>query len=132
MTPAHKPRGYTAVAPYLVVDGASRTIEFLSEVFGAAELRRFDDPASGRVVHAELRIDDTVVMIADGADGWPPIPSHVHVYVPDVDATYRSALDAGATSVQVPVRKGDEDRRGGVRDAGGTTWWIATRIDQPS
>ncbi len=124
--PSHKPDGYTSVAPYLVVDGASRTIDFLTRVFDAEELRRFPGE-DGRVMHAEVRIDDTVVMLADGTAGWGPVASHVHVYVPDVNATYRRALDAGAESVQEPVRKGDEDRRGGVRDAGGTTWWIATR-----
>jgi PhnB protein len=127
MSAAHKPQGYTAVAPYLIVNGASGTIDFLKRVFGASELRRFPDP-SGRIIHAEVRIDDTVLMIADDAPAWPPVPSHVHVYVPDVDATYRRALDAGATSVQEPAKKEDEDKRGGVKDAGGTTWWIATRV----
>lgn len=128
MSSSHKPRGYTTVSPYLVVDGASRTIEFLVRVFDAAELRRFPD-STGKLMHAEVRIDDTVVMIADGGAGWPPIPSHVHVYVSDVDATYRRALEAGATSVQEPVKKGDEDKRGGVKDSGGTTWWIATKVE---
>ncbi len=128
MTTSHKPSGYTTVSPYLIVDGASDTIAFLGRVFGAEELRRFPDP-SGRVMHAEVRLDDTVLMIADGVDGWPPVPSHVHVYVPDVDATYRRALEAGATSVQEPVKKDDADKRGGVKDAGGTTWWIATRVE---
>ena len=125
---SHKPEGYTTVAPYLIVDGASRTIEFLRHVFGAVELQRFSDPA-GKVMHAEVRIDDTVVMLGDGAEGWPPVPSHVHVYVPDVDATYKRALEAGATSVQAPVKKQDADKRGGVKDAGGTTWWIATKVE---
>lgn len=126
MNSAHKPEGYSTVSPYLIVDGASRTIEFLVRVFDAVELRRFPDE-SGRLMHAEVRIDDTVVMIADGAEGWPPMSSHVHIYVPDVDATYRRALEAGAESVQEPVRKDDPDKRGGVKDAGGTTWWIATK-----
>jgi PhnB protein len=125
---SHKPHGYTTVAPYLIVDGASGTIEFLRNVFGAVELRRFPGPA-GKIMHAEVRIDDTVVMIADGADGWPPVPSHVHVYVRDVDAAYRRALEAGAASVQEPVKKADADKRGGIKDAGGTTWWIATKVD---
>jgi PhnB protein len=125
---SHKPAGYTTVSPYLIVDGASATIEFLRNVFGAVELRRFPAP-NGNVMHAEVRIDDTVVMIADGAEGWPPVPSHVHVYVADVDATYRRALEAGATSVQAPVKKEDADKRGGVKDAGGTTWWIATKVE---
>jgi uncharacterized glyoxalase superfamily protein PhnB len=70
-------------------------------------------------------------MLADSTSEWPPVPSYVHLYVPDVDATYRRALDAGAVSVQEPVQKDDADKRGGVRDADGTTWWIATRV-QPS
>jgi PhnB protein len=130
MAESYKPAGYTSVAPYLIVDGAARTIDFLSRVFGAEELRRFPAP-DGTVMHAEVRIGDTVVMITDGAQGWPPVPSHVHVYVEDVDATYRRALDAGAASAQEPVQKEDEDRRGGVKDAGGTTWWIATRVGLP-
>jgi len=124
----HKPDGYTTVSPYLIVDGASATIDFLQKVFAAVELQRFADP-SGKVMHAEVRLDDTIVMIADGAEGWPPVPSHVHIYVRDVDATYKRALEAGATSVQEPVKKADADKRGGVKDAGGTTWWIATKVD---
>jgi PhnB protein len=124
---SHKPRGHSAVSPYLIVDGAADTIDFLTRVFDAVELRRFPD-SEGKLIHAEVRIDDSVVMVADGAEGWPPVPSHVHVYVPDVDATYRRALEAGATSVQEPVKKEDADKRGGVKDAGGTTWWIATRV----
>jgi PhnB protein len=127
MGTSYKPKSYNSVSPYLVVDGASGTIDFLKRVFGAVELRRFPD-AAGKVLHAEVRIDDTVVMIADGGESWPPVPSYVHVYVSDVDAAYRQALAAGATSVQEPVKKEDEDKRGGVRDAGGTTWWIATRV----
>jgi PhnB protein len=128
MSLSHKPQGYSTVSPYLIVDGASRTIEFLVRAFDAVELRRFPDPA-GKLMHAEVRIDDTVVMIADGSEGWPPLPASVHIYVADVDATYRRALEAGATSLQEPVKKDDEDKRGGVKDAGGTTWWIATRVD---
>ena len=128
MSSSHKPANYSTVSPYLIVDGASGTIDFLKSVFGAVELRRFPN-AAGRVLHAEVRIDDTVVMVADGADGWPPVPSYVHVYVSDVDATYKRALEAGATSVQEPVKKEDEDKRGGVQDAGGTTWWIATKLE---
>ena len=122
-----KPVNYNSVSPYLIVSGASGTIGFLTRVFGAVELRRHPTP-SGTIMHAEVRLDDTVVMLADGTAGWPPMASHVHVYVPDVDATYARALEAGAVSVQAPVKKGDEDKRGGVKDAGGTTWWIASKV----
>ena len=124
---AHKPEGYSTVSPYLVLRGAADTIRFLERVFGAEELRRFPDEAGG-LMHAEVRIGDSVIMLADGNESWPPIPAYVHVYVADVDETYRRALEAGAESVQEPAQSGDEDRRGGVKDAGGTTWWIATRV----
>lgn len=128
MNPSHKPVDYSTVSPYLIVDGAEATIEFLKGVFGAVELRRFPDD-DGKLMHAEVRVDDTVVMLADPAPpDWPSRPSFVHIYVEDVDTTYRRALEAGAVSVQEPVQKQDEDKRGGVKDAGGTTWWIATRV----
>jgi uncharacterized glyoxalase superfamily protein PhnB len=127
MSASHKPQSYTTVSPYLIVDGAARTIDFMVRVFDAVELRRFADPG-GRIMHAEVRVDDSVVMLGDSAAEWPAIPAHVHVYVADADATYRRALGAGAVSLQEPVQKQDEDKRGGVRDAGGTTWWIATRM----
>ncbi|AWM37050.1 Glyoxalase-like domain protein [Gemmata obscuriglobus] len=123
-----KPDGYTTVSPYLIVSGASTTIEFLTRVFDATEIRRFPGE-DGRIMHSEVQIGDTVVMIADGAEGWPPIPAHVHVYVEDVDATFKLALEAGATAVQEPTKKDDPDKRGGVKDAGGTTWWIATKVE---
>ena len=128
MSKTYKPGDSSTVSPYLIVDGANKTIEFLKVVFGAVEVRRYP-AAEGKLRHAEVRIDDSVVMIADGAPGWPPIHAHVHIYVPDVDATYRRSLDAGAVSVQEPVKKEDEDKRGGVKDAGGTTWWIATKVE---
>jgi PhnB protein len=128
MSSSYKPQGYSTVSPYLIVDGASQTIDFLVRAFDAVELRRFPD-ATGKLMHAEVRIDDTVVMLADGGGDWLPIPANVHVYVADVDATYRRALEAGATSVQEPVKKDDADKRGGVKDAGGTTWWIATKVE---
>jgi PhnB protein len=128
MNKNYKPGHSSTVSPYLIVNGANKTIEFLKEVFAAVEVCRFSD-AEGKIRHSEVRIDDSVIMIAHGATGWPPIHAHVHIYVPDVDARYRRALDTGAVSVQEPIKKEDEDKRGGVKDAGGTTWWIATKIE---
>ena len=124
-----KPEGYSSVSSYLVVDGARRVIDFLKKAFDATELRRYDMP-DGSVMHAEVRIDDTVIMIGEAGGEWPAFPSWLHVYVEDVDATYRRALEAGGVSVQDPQRKeGDTDRRGGVKDPGGNTWWIATQAE---
>jgi PhnB protein len=128
MESSYKPEGYNSVSPYLVVNGAAATIAFLVEVFGAVKLRQIPND-EGKLIHAEVRIDDTVVMIADGEDGWEAMPAHVHIYVSDVDATYLNAIAAGAISVQTPIKKEDEDKRGGVKDAGGTTWWIATKVE---
>ena len=128
MKPVYKPDDYSTVSPYLIVNGAEATIEFLKQVFDARELRRFPDPF-GKLMHAEVSIEDSVIMLADPAPPeWPAYSANVHIYVRDVDATYRKALDAGAISVQEPLRKEDEDKRGGVRDPGGTTWWIATKV----
>jgi PhnB protein len=125
---SYKPDGYSTVSPYLIVDGAARTIDFLTKVFDAVSLRQIPGP-NGKLMHAELRIDDTVIMLTDGAEGWPPVPSNVHVYVTDVDLTYKRALKAGAASVQEPIKRGDENKRAAVKDAGGTTWWISTKVE---
>lgn len=122
-----KPENYTSVSPYLIVDGARATIDFLAEVFDAERLRSIDGE-NGKLAHGEVRVDDTVLMFCDAMDGWPAVPSHVHIYVPDVDSTYDRALKAGAVSVQKPVQKDDPDKRGGFRDAGGTTWWISQQV----
>jgi PhnB protein len=128
MKTAPKPEGYSTVSPYLVAQGAQRVIDFLKAVFDATELRRFDMP-DGTILHAEVRVGDTVVMIGDAGEQWPALPSFLHVYVDDVDATYRRALAAGAPSVREPEQKpGDPDRRGGVKDPAGNTWWIATQM----
>jgi PhnB protein len=125
MSSNYKPQNYNSVSPYLIVNGAAETIQFLINAFDAEELRRFPDE-SGRLMHAEVRLDDTVLMLAEAVEEWPAIPAHVHIYVPDVDATYRRALDAGAVSIQEPAQRSeDDDKRGGVKDASGITWWIA-------
>jgi len=128
MNSQYQPTNYSTVSPYLIVKDEAATIDFLKRVFGAIELRKLPDE-SGKLKHAEVRIDDTVIMLADPAPpDWAPILSHVHVYVWDVDATYREAIVSGAISVQEPVKQQDEDKRGGVKDCGGATWWIAPQV----
>jgi PhnB protein len=122
-----KPEGYNSASPYLIVSDGRATLAFLKAAFDAEPLRIIPGP-DGKLRHAEARIDDSVVMFADAVEGWPAVPSNVHVYVADVDASYRRALAAGAKSVQEPVQKDDADKRGGVTDPGGTTWWLATQV----
>ncbi len=123
-----KPDGYHAVTPYLVVDGAAGLIEFLEEVFDAQETERLAAPG-GRVGHAEVRIGDSAVMMGDARGEHAPTQAMLYVYVDDVDATYQRALAAGATTVQPPADQFYGDRSGGVKDAFGNLWWIATRIE---
>jgi Uncharacterized protein conserved in bacteria len=128
MSANYKPEGYSSVSPYLVVKDANRVIEFLKETFAARELRRFNN-SDGSIMHAEVQVADTVIMIADGGGEWPPFDSWLHVYVSDVDAVYQRALKAGGVSVQEPqIKSGDFDKRGGVKDSSGNTWWIATQV----
>lgn len=123
-----KPEGYTSVSPYLIAHGAREVMDFLERAFGAARLRVFENP-DGSVMHGEVQIDDSVVMIGEAGGSWPAAPAHVHVYVRDVDDIYRRALEAGGVSVQEPKRQeGDPDRRGGVRDPAGNIWWISTQV----
>ncbi|MBX5483008.1 MAG: VOC family protein [Myxococcaceae bacterium] len=123
-----KPHGYPQLSPYLVTRGAPEVIAFLEAAFDAKVLRRYDRP-DGTIMHVELRIGDSVVMLGEGTDKWPPIEGQVHLYVPDVDEAYRRGLAAGGVSITPPAeREDDPDRRGGLRDPSGNSWWIATQV----
>lgn len=123
-----KPEGYSSVAPYLVVSGAQQMIDFLDSVFDARVARRYDNP-DGTVMHAEVSIDDSIVMIGESSSTYPPNTLMIHVYVADVDDVFKRALTAGATEDQVPQqRPNDPDRRGSFKDFAGNTWAIATQL----
>lgn len=123
-----KPTDYPELSPYLMVKGAQSVIDFLKQAFDGVELRRFDLP-DGKVAHAEVRIGESVVMLAEGSPDYPAFPAWLHLYVADVDVSYRRALDAGGASVQKPQQKpGDPDKRGGVTDPAGNTWWISSQM----
>lgn len=124
----YKPTKYNSLSPYLVVDGAQKMIDLLKNIFGAKELRRYDNP-DGTIMHAEVMLDDSVVMIGDSSEHFSSNQHLLHVYVPDVDATFKKALELGCESVEAPKeRKGDPDRRGSFRDFAGNTWAIATQL----
>jgi PhnB protein len=123
----YKPKGYNSLSPYLVVKDAQALVAFARQVLGAEELLRHTAP-DGRIQHIALRIDDSVLMLGEAQPDWPPLPAHLHVYVQDVDAVHRAALDAGATSLQQPVEAGDGDKRGGVLDGNGISWWFGTQV----
>ena len=120
-----KPATYPSISPYLICENAEAIIAFLQSVFDATLVRRFDRP-DGSLMHAEVRIDDSIVMIGGGATDQQSAGPHIHVYVRDAQAVHDRAMQHGAQSVQAPTRKrADDDLRGGFRDAAGTTWWVA-------
>ncbi|HEV7276083.1 MAG TPA: VOC family protein [Devosiaceae bacterium] len=123
---SYKPDGYNSASPYLMVRSAPATIDFAKAVFGAEELRSFPHPDGG-VGHAEIRIDDTVIMMGEAGEGET---AHIHVYVPDVRKCFAAALANGATVVQEVTDKGDGDLRGGVSDSNGIVWWISTQQER--
>ncbi len=125
------PEGYHTVTPYLIAEDVDGVISFLREAFGAEELYRMHGPDGG-VWHAELQLGDSRLMLGGASEQFPPRPAVLYLYVEDVDATYRRALAAGATSVMEPADQFYGDRHGGVQDLAGNQWWIATHIEDVS
>lgn len=124
------PDGYNTVTPYLIVEGASKLIDFAKEAFGAQEMFRMPGP-DGKLGHAEMRIGDSVVMLSDAGPDNPARPANILLYVNDCDATYRKALAAGGASEREPTDQFYGDRAAGV-DACGIRWWIHTHVEDVS
>jgi PhnB protein len=127
----HIPEGHAAVSPYLTSRGAAALIEFLKAAFDA-RVGHVTRRPGGEIGHAEVSIGGGVLMISEASADWPERPSAVHLYLPDVDAAYDRALKAGAESVMAPADQYYGDRSGGVRDASGNLWWIATHVEDVS
>jgi PhnB protein len=127
MSKPFKPKGYNSVSPYFIVNGAQRFIDLMKTVFDAKELRRFDNP-DGTIMHAEIQIDDSVIMLGDSSAQWPPVTTVMHVYVVEVDNTFQKAIDAGCEIVERPtVKEGDPDKRGTFKDFWGNMWSLGTQ-----
>lgn len=122
-----KPDGYNSVSPYFIVNGAQKLIDLLKQLFNATELRRYDMP-DGTIMHAELQIDDSVVMIGDSSEQYPPNTQLIHVYVSNVDDTFSKAINLGCVSEKEPKQEGgDPDKRGTFKDFAGNLWSIGTQ-----
>jgi len=119
------PEGYHAVTPCLIVSEASQLIDFLKRAFDAQEIFRMPGP-DGAIMHAEMKIGDSMIMLGEASEEWKPMPCALYHYVNDADAVYKRALQAGATSIMEPADQFYGDRHGGVKDPSGNTWWIAT------
>lgn len=124
-----KPTNYNSVSPYFIIQGAQRLIDLLTEIFNAKVLRRYDMP-DGTIMHVEIQIDDSVIMLGDSSDKFPPVPMVIHVYVPNVDETFEKAVNAGCEIIEQPKQsEGDDpDRRGTFKDFAGNMWSIGTQL----
>jgi PhnB protein len=120
---SHLPAGYHTITPYLTVKRAEQLVEFVKQAFGADEVFRTIGSAGG--LHAEVTIGDSKLMIG-GYESVEEKLTALHLYVPDADAVYQRALEAGATSLGEPVDQFYGDREAGVKDPSGNVWWIAT------
>ncbi len=123
----YKPEGYNSVSPYFVVDGAGKLMSLLVKIFDAEALRKYDMP-DGTIMHAELRIDDSILMFGDSSAQFPPNQLLTHIYVPDVDQTFKNAMDLGCEPLEIStIKEGDPDRRGSFRDFAGNVWAVGTQ-----
>ncbi|MGB6483001.1 MAG: VOC family protein [Candidatus Acidiferrales bacterium] len=117
--------GFHTITPYILVNGAAKFIEFMTEAFGAQERGRVPVP-SGKIMHAEVKVGDSMIELSDGNEQYPPTPAALHFYVDDADATYARAVEAGATPLYAMTDQPYGDREGGVKDPVGNIWFIAT------
>ncbi|MGA9641302.1 MAG: VOC family protein [Terriglobales bacterium] len=133
------PKGYNSITPYLVIKGAAQAIEYYKKVFGATEIMRMPGP-DGRIGHAELKIGDSVIMLADenpqmGATSATTIgnsPVSLLLYVPDVDRVVEKALAEGGKSIKPVQDQFYGDRSGFIQDPFGHFWGVATHVEDVS
>ena len=132
MSVKSNPDGYHTITPYLLVAGVDRLLSFLIEAFDASELER-RLRSDGSIMHAEVRIGDSIVMMGEPSGEFGPMPASLYLYVSDCDRVYQRALQANGISVMEPTTRTVEgDRYGGVKDPSGNIWWIATHLEDVS
>lgn len=128
LTGSHTDEGLRTVTPYLHPQGAARMIEFLKPAFGAEEVFVYRAEPEGPVLHAKIKIGDSILEMGEAHGPYQPMASMFFLNVDDVDAWYRRALAGGATSMEEPKDQFYGDRVGAVTDQFGNTWYIAKHI----
>jgi len=116
------PEGYQTVMPYLILKGVAEFIEFTKEVFGAEELGIYKHEDGG-IMHAEIRIGGSTIMMGESGNQWSVQNAGLYIYVENTDKSFQKALDHGA-EVIMPIADKEYGRTGGIRDPNGNTWWI--------
>lgn len=125
---SYKPENYNSLSPYLIVDDAEKLVDLLKIIFEAKELRRYDRE-DGSIMHIELLLDDSVVMISDSTEDYPAITAMLHIYVPNVHNTFDIAIKHDCMPLEQPANKdGDIDTRGAFMDYAGNYWAVSTQV----
>jgi PhnB protein len=124
------PEGMNSVTPFILVNDAKGLIKFMKKAFDG-DLTYIME-AEGKVMHATVKIGDSIIMLADVPDPYELMPCQLYVYVEDMDSVYKKALKAGGTSLREPITEFYGDRSGAVKDAWGNHWWIATHVEDVS
>ena len=125
------PQGYHSVTPYLIVREVPKLLDFLKQAFNAQEIMRLPQP-DGTIMHAEVRIGDSAIMMGEAQGEHKPMPGSIYLYVDDMDAAYKRALQAGATVQMEPANQFWGDRTAWVMDPSGHVWTVATRVEETS
>jgi PhnB protein len=126
------PNGFHTITPYLIVEGAEKLISFMKEAFGAQYDHEPAKRPDGTIMHAALKIGNSMLMISDASEHAKASPVMLYLYVPNADAAYQRAVKAGATSVMEPADQFYGDRSGGVKDFAGNQWFFGTHIEDVS
>src|SRR4030095_7905365 len=119
------PEGLYSVTPYLMVKGADKVIEFLENVFEASIVEQLKGE-NGLIMHAQVRLGDSIIMLGEAPAQYGPMPGSLYVYVDDTDQIYKRALEAGASSLMEPADQFYGDRCAAVGARVGDIWWWAT------
>ena len=128
--PKNPPNGYHSITPQIMAEDARETLDFITKVFDGKPLTVYED--GGRIVHSEIQIGDSRLMVASSNEEFPDFPLMTNLYVDDVDAVYARALEHGAIGLREPEDQFYGDRTGGVLDGQGNQWWISTHIEDVS
>jgi PhnB protein len=125
------PDGYHTITPYLIVEDADQLVEFIEKTFDGQLLYKMQN-GSGRIAHGEIKVGNSILMLAEATEEWKSTRTMLHFYVENIDEVYQKALDVGAISIKEPKNEFYGDRIATVQDSFGNFWSIATHLEDVS
>lgn len=123
------PAGYHTATPYIIAPNVRALVRFLEQAFDATTTVPPLERPDGGIMHTEVQVGNSRIMMGEASERWPAKPGTIFLYVPDVDASYKRALEAGGKSIMEAADQFYGDRMAGVEDPSGTQWWIASHVE---